>query len=183
LQGQVTYGGPPEIVKEKDGFAITRPSKDWGVPQPELVHNMAPDSKLVLFNPEQEASIDIYVQRVAPGQGVKQCADQIEAAFRDPTGRALFGSEEKGLRVSGFKLRQRHTLPADGNVEREELLLDVKIATNNMTFLIRLFKARDSSQVFVVRARAPVRRFPRVEADVRSALDSFRVLAHPVEVP
>jgi hypothetical protein len=183
LRGQVNYGGPPEIVRDQDGFAITRPSKDWGVAQAELARGMAPEAKLVLLNLEQDASLDVYLQHVAPGQGVKQCADQIEAAFRDPTGRALFGSEEKGLRVSGFKLRQRHALPADGDVEREEMLLDVKIATNSMTFLIRLFKARDSTQVYVVRARAPLRRFPRVEADVRASLDSFRLLGRPAGVP
>jgi hypothetical protein len=183
LRSQVDYGGPLEIVKAAEGFAITRPSWDWGVAKADMARGMAPDSKLVLLNLEEDASIDITVDEVGPGQSLKQHADRIEAAFQDPSGRALFGPGESGLRVSGYKLRQRHTLPADGNVEREELLLDVKIATNSMTFLIRLFKARGTTRAYVVRARAPAGRFAHVEADMRRALDSFRLLGHAAGVP
>jgi hypothetical protein len=173
LRGQVTYGGPRQIVREQDGFAIARPSDKWGVAKPEM--GMAGEALLVLVNLAEDASIEVYSQTVGVGRSLKQCADQVEADFRDPSGRAVFG----GLPVRGFNLRGRNVLPPDGPVEREELLLDLKLAGHTMTFLVRLFKARGSADLFVVRSRAAARRFTKVEADVRSALDSFHVLRQP----
>jgi hypothetical protein len=183
LRSQVKYGGPREIVQEQDGFAITRPSEKWGVALPQMAQGLAPDPRLVLVNLAEDASIDIYIEQVRIGQTLKQCADKVEAEFRDPSGKAVFGREEAGLRLSGFKLRERHTLPADGVVEREEMLLDLKMAGHTMTFLVRLFKVEGSARMFVVRARAAARRFPRVEADVRRALDSFHLLRPRAEEP
>jgi hypothetical protein len=178
LRGQVKYGGPREIVQERDGFAITRPSEKWGVALPQLAQGLAPDAKLVLVNLAADASIEVFVERVGVGRSLKQCTDKVEAAFRDPAGQKVFGRDDPGFRTSDFKLRERHTLAPDGPVEREEMLLDLKIAGHTMTFLVRLFKEPGSPLVFVVRARDSARHFARLEADIRAALDSFRILRH-----
>src|SRR5207245_166118 len=50
LAGEVDLTGPMEVIREKDGFAITRPSGRWGVARESLLQRLNPNGSLLLAN-------------------------------------------------------------------------------------------------------------------------------------
>jgi hypothetical protein len=190
LSQRIDTSGPLEVVDGDDGFAITRPSEKWGkVPgqrsDDPIVSGWQKQLALLLLQPARNAFIDV---RNEPGRGFtleqwqQQVLDEFTPRPRVPGGRprAPFGDDDEDD-VDVFALHTRATLvkseklgPADG-VDRREMVVDVNAAGQHWRFLIRLYR-RDRGPVYVVRAYTSARRFKLVEAELRQALDSFRLL-------
>jgi hypothetical protein len=169
------YSGPLEIVRPREGFAITRPSPRWGVAPPAGA-DMADEGLLVLGHPRTETLIQVMAEGVPPQQTIDRCRDEWLASLQNPERKWVVGHKNVPVHASGVAMRESRVLPPNQDVESAEVLVDFKLAGHPMTYLARIFKRRASSQVFFVTGLTLQRRFPEVEADIRKALDSFRVL-------
>jgi hypothetical protein len=176
LGGQVDRRGPLEVVREGDGFAITRPSREWGVALPSLAKELDLAGSLVLVHPGKDAYVDVTAVDLG-GQTLTQYRDQVEARYRDGEHEVQFaGRKTKTRQMTGHKVRDKRTLPARDGVQGVEVVLDVQIAGQPFTFLHRIVKEDRGNRAYELRAWSGRRRFPRAEAEMRKALDSFRLL-------
>jgi hypothetical protein len=175
LLGKVDRSGPLEVVREKDGFAITRPSQKWGVAGARAIKNAKSDSRVLLVHGGKDAYLDVGVEQVG-ALGIEQCRDQMVEGIRHEAGNGVLG-EQPGIRRTDFHLRESRRLPPLGNAAVAEVLFDVRVMGQPVTFLIRLFKDEQTGRLFLVRGWVHRRRFGDVEADFRKAMDSFRLLA------
>ncbi|HXG10664.1 MAG TPA: DUF4190 domain-containing protein [Gemmataceae bacterium] len=180
LAGQVDYGGPLEVVRRAEGFAITRPSEKWGLIGESPDPIIWPDDPnrgvdLTLINIPRNALVDITFDE-AGNQTLEQCQERVLGWFGDrpPAREALH--ENPLLRFTHCKVRQSRRLQPQGATEMAELLLDVRYAGEGRTYLVRLVKRGDD--LYILRGWAPKRRFAQAEPEIRQALDSFRLLDH-----
>lgn len=182
LSGEIDYTGPLEVLRHAEGFAITRPSEKWGVASESMdPHHWPHDHdlgvELILANVARQAQVDVTfvdLTRDRPGiTSLEQCKDRVVDWFSD---RRRLGRDptEQILGFTRFKLRESRRLPQQGRVEIVEILLDVHLAGQPRTYLVRVIKRGD--ELYVLRGWASRRQFPRVEPEVRKALDSFRPL-------
>jgi hypothetical protein len=172
MGGQVDRSGPLEISRPGDGFSIRRPSNSWGVANAELSQELVPDSDLVLVNLGKDAYIDVTGDNLA-GRSLETYREQLLDGFKD--GRNWNNPRQPGMQPRGLTIREKKELPADGR-ECLQVLFDVKLGPQWLTYLVRVIRPGDGDRVFVVRAWAMKRRFPIIDFEVREALDSFRLL-------
>jgi hypothetical protein len=172
LSGQVDYSGELEVSRPNEHFAITRPSTKWGVAKASLLQQMEIDGDLLLVNAHKQMFVEISTIELG-GANPEQYVDQIIRSYQEDNRPPQFGWEK---RVSGFKLRHRQTnRPAD-DLRMTELLLDVRVEGEDRTCVDRLLVSGASGRTFRVVGWTPRRRFVQLEAELRRALDSFRVL-------
>jgi hypothetical protein len=174
--GQVDKSGPMEVVRAKDGYAITRPSRAWGVATPEYAHEMDADDDLLLVNPSRNA----FLQVAREGAGL-QTLDQFRDAYLDRYRQDGGAGKPKNfddlMRFREFRLRETKRLPPVNGAEATEALFDVKRAGQSLTFRVRFVKPRAGNTVYVIAAWSHRRRLEQMEPEVQAALDSFRLLA------
>jgi hypothetical protein len=173
--GQVERGGPLEVVREKEGFAITRPSERWGVAKPELLQELEMDDRLMLVNAGKDSYLDVSVGSIGR-QTLTQYKDQVVNSYRDGLEDQLFKGKGGPAFKRGFKLRESRRLKPLGDAAVEEVLLDVRYMGQPMTFLIRVIQEKDSDRVYIARGWSQARRYPQVQPEVEKAMDSFRLL-------
>jgi hypothetical protein len=159
----VDRSGPLEISRPTDGFVITRPSYLWGLAGASLRQKSGGSSFFLLADPSRGAFID--VQPARPGA-------QSWQAYQDGVIDAYAHSR------TGLRVRDRRRLPAAGNVEANEVQIEYTTHGGSFTHLVRFYRVGPRGAAFVVTGWAPLRRFPRVEADIRKGLDSFRILGN-----
>jgi hypothetical protein len=173
--GQIDRSGPMEVVRPDDGFAITRPSPDWGVAGPEYAEQVGAGDDLLLANPARNAFLEVARQD-AGRQTLEQFCDRFLDGYRDarPPGRPRNLDDLK--RFSDFRLRQTRRLPPVGGAEVMEVVFDVKLAGQALAYEVRLVKPKAGTDVYAVIAWTHRRRLEQIEPEVRRALDSFRLL-------
>ena len=175
MGGEVERGGPLEVKRPGDGYAITKPSSKWAVAKPSLAEKLAKDrNDLLLIDLSRDAYIDISKEPLAADtfDAYREAVlDRFRDGRPDPTEVGEFRP-----RLSHLKVRHNRRLPSDEDVERAEILLDVKVGGPNITFLVRMIHPRGSDTVYLIRAWASRRKFVSLEPEIRQALDSFRLL-------
>ncbi len=174
LADEVDTSGPLEVVVGAKGFALTRPSQNWGRARHDwvsdnVVSQLLDDPDLLLVQPARYLFVD--ARTADDGLSLDRCRDEVLASL-------IAGRKE--LPVLGNRhirptIRETKELPAETWAERRELILDVRFGTQPWVFLVRLQKTPDGS-VYVTRAYTQRRRFARAENELRKALDSFRVV-------
>ena len=175
--GEVDRSGPMEVVRKDNGFAITRPTRQWGVATPDYASELDCTGKLVLVNSGRNAFINIS-QEDANRRTLEQVRDRFLDNYR--SGAAPFGKANPfdGLRhFSNFKLRESRRLPPERGIEALEVFFDAKATGQNFSYHARLLKPKESSEVYIVLAWAHSRRLPQFEEEIRRAMDSFRLLS------
>lgn len=175
MGGEVERGGPLEVKRPGDGYAITRPSPKWAVAKPALAQKLVDNrNDLVLIDLSRDAYIDIAKESLNADSfdAYREAVlDRFREGRRDPTAAGEFRP-----RLSHLKVRHDRRLPSDEDLERAEILLDVKVGGANITFLVRMIHPRGSDTVYLIRAWASRRKFVSLEPEIRQALDSFRLL-------
>jgi hypothetical protein len=173
--GQVDRSGPMEIVRAREGYAITRPSRAWGVASPEYAAEVNAGDDLLLANPASNAFLEVSRQDAG-----RQTLDQFRESFLDGYRGAAPGARPRNfddlMRFSEFNLRQTRRLPPANGAEVMEVVFDVKPAGQHLTYQVRLVKPHDGTTVYAVLAWTHKRRLEQIEPEVRRALDSFRLL-------
>src|SRR5262249_43971276 len=103
-----------------------------------------------------------------------ECQERVLGWFSDkPPGQRAAG-ENHLLRFTHCKVRHTRRLKLQGRADVAELLLDVRLAGEGRTYLVRLVK--QDGDLFVLRGWTQKRRFAQMEPEIRKALDSFRLL-------
>ncbi len=171
---QVDRSGPLEVRRPSLGFAITRPTSRWGIASGKLAQTFGDTSDLMLIHVGRDA----YVT-VASETNFGSIDD-----FRDEMARR-YGAEGRGgdadfkadrVNISGVTIRKNQRLPAIEGTEQAELLMDMKVAGQWVTFLVRLVKVPDRPKVYIINAWAHRRKFADAELELRRAQDSFRIV-------
>jgi hypothetical protein len=189
LGPQLDTHGPLEVVQPRAGFAISRPSEKWGQAvggrlDDTFVGTFQKDLALLLVQPAHFAFVDVRVEKGAALQPLERWQEQILEGFDPPRRRPPRGLPQRddsaddlpGLHKRALLVHNR--LLAEAGREGRELLVDVQRGSQRWRFLIRLYR-QGTGPVYVVRAYSPARRFGELEAELRQALDSFRILNAP----
>ncbi len=174
MGGEVERGGPLEVKRPADGYAITRPSTKWAVAKPELAQKLADNrNNLMLVNLARDAYLDVGVEALA-FPDFDAYRESVRGRFQENRVQA---DGEFRPRLSGLRVRHDKRLADKDGAERGEILLDVKVGGANLTFLVRMVHPRGSDNVYLIRAWTARRTFAELEPEIRRALDSFRLLA------
>jgi DNA-directed RNA polymerase subunit RPC12/RpoP len=166
--GQVDRSGPMEVVRPRDGYAITRPSHAWGVATAEYAQQLDAGDDLVLANPARNAFIEVSLQNAG-----RQTLDQFRESFLN--GYRAAGPGQRA-HFTDFSLREARRLPPLDGAEVAEVVFDVKLLGQSLTYQARLVKPRAGTTVYAVIAWTHRRRLEQIEPEVRRGLDSFRLL-------
>lgn len=170
LMGEnVDRDGPLEVSLPEDGFAIRRPSAQWGVARPSLVADLSPASQLLLVHLGKNAFVDVTCEDL-DGRTLEACKD---AALRPFRGNWANGGAP-GLRYRDLEIDSTQPLPAGTGDEGVEILFRVRLGPEPLTYLVRVI--RKGADVYVLRSWTQRRRFALLEPELRQALDSFRIL-------
>jgi hypothetical protein len=183
LATQIDRTGPLKVTDPGAGFEITRPSEKWGktsVPHLDdvIVDHFQSGRELVLVQPSHYAVVDVQVERGA-FQPLERWRDDVLAEFNPqrqvPPGRPhrFDDDEDIPLNMRAKLLESRRLEETDR--EGLETVLDVRVFGQQWRFLIRLYR-KGNGPVYVVRAYTQARHFAAREAELRQALDSFRIL-------
>jgi hypothetical protein len=176
LGGMVDYTGPLEIVRADPGFKVTRPSEKWGVAKPELAREFQNTSPLLLVNAARDAYVDVS-SLSAVGRGVDALRQDVIKSFEDDGHKGKAGQDEEDMRrVMGVKVRDSKRVESAEGYEVGEVVLDVRLPGQTLTYLIHVVKKPRAARAFLVRSWTGRRRYPQEEADLRKVIDSFRIV-------
>jgi hypothetical protein len=172
VSSQLDYAGEREVSLPAKKFAITRPNAHWGVAKESLVQQMEADCDIMLVNPRKQAYVQATLIEL-DGQSADEFVDDVIKWYKEelPNGRPVWEP-----RASGFKLRARRKLPPENGMQVTELVVELHVSGQDLTYVDRIIQAEGRDLVFRVRGWAPRRRFGQMEAEIRRALDSFRIL-------
>jgi hypothetical protein len=182
--GKLDYGGTLEVVREKEGFAIKRPSEKWGVyktkqqigtgdPAP-IDDRFFLDDLLLVF-PDEDAVVLCFTE--APvDKGIEECRDiAFRKVFEHGEKFGLFTKESKGLRLPP-RSESRSRPPPVNDVQIVEERVSKKVGSEDKTFLMRVLKKRGDNRMFVIVAGTRQSHFGRMQSTFRQMMDSFRIL-------
>jgi hypothetical protein len=190
MSENVDRSGPLEVVQQGRGFAITRPTEKWGrvsgdhTDDPVLSALQQPRRDLLLMQVARYAFVDVRCE--SWDRPPADCEGDVLAELEGPPPAPVpFNNrrnpwddddeDEPRPRVRAVLQRSR-ALPAEGNLQKHEMLVDVRAHGQRWRFLIRIYR-QGNGPVYVVRAYTQKHRFPPAEEELRRALDSFRVLS------
>jgi hypothetical protein len=177
--GKLDFGGPLEIVRSKEGYAITRPSEKWGRyrdPQLPQFANWLGEDWLLLVNLDDDGYIVCWPLSVPNQWSVERCREKALDDFRDADLATGPGKTKGNLRASLFNVHPAKHLPTKGDVEAVEMVVDKNLGNQRRTFLVRVVKRERDDQMYLLAGGAPRHRFSRLEPQMRAGLDSFRLL-------
>jgi hypothetical protein len=172
ISSQVDYTGEREVTRPAKKFAITKPSPRWGVARESLVQQMDAECDVMLVNARKQTYVQVTMIEMN-GASVDEFVDDVIKSYKEehPAGRPIWEPPN-----TGFKLRGRRNLPPENGMQATELLVDLRVSGQDMTYLDRIVQAEGRDLVFRLRGWAPKRRFVQMEAEIRRALDSLRIL-------
>jgi hypothetical protein len=176
--------GPLEIVEPREGFAITRPSDRWGKIDPRAVDEpivlqfrRGKPINLMLVCPNEVAFLDLHT--IDTPNSLFRVADEVVNDLA-PTRRHVRpvdpDDEDLPRPRSAAKLRSKSLVTVGNGLENCTLEMDVPCHGRQWRFFTRLYRREGERKVFVVHAYAESGLWPKVEEQVRGALDTFRVL-------
>jgi len=173
--GKLDFSGSDEILRVNEGYAISRPSREWGVYQ-ETAPN--PNDRnwddLLLVLPGQDAAI-LCIAKLNPQDSLDRCCELAVNEFKEFDKAGLFGRKAQKRKPARFQEDRSKRQQLDGPVETMETVLEKSLAGQDRTFLMHVIKKRDGV-CYVVLAGTRTKNFEALEPQFREALKSFRVL-------
>ncbi len=181
--GQLDYDVPDEIERRTERFAITRPSRKWGVArnpsQGQLDVGHVWD-ELRLVNPEADAVLLVWKLPVGLDKNLETCRDDIlRDYFQDHDKAGFFGKKRVGGPRGRTELIRRQEAPdPPGTMHGLDLEVAKSVGQQERRFLVRILKEREDrdGDVFVIIGGARKSRFARVEEEITKGIKSFRLL-------
>jgi hypothetical protein len=174
---EVERGGPLETRRPAANFVITRPGPKWYIAKPSLAERFGySNTDLVLVNLARPAYVGV---ETTPEATLDAARDELLRRYRDNGGAWDFRRNRLQPRRSGLVVRHDKRLPSSRGLERAELLFDVKVDGTLYTFLVHVLHDPEANQAYLIQAWVPRGTFSQAEAEVRQALDSFRLLSRP----
>jgi len=173
LGNQIERGGSLDVSQPEDGFAIRRPSSSWGVAKDDFAQKLDSNADLMLVNLAKDAYVDVTLDWLG-NRTLEAYREDVLDNYREHRQRG--NAPRQPLAPRGLEIRQKRTLPANAEREALEVLFDVRLGAQKMTFLLRVVRPTGTNRVFLLRGWCFQRRFSLVEAEIQQALDSFRIL-------
>jgi hypothetical protein len=175
--GKLDYSGPLEVIRSKEGFAITRPSEKWGIyndPHFEFANWVRPD--LLLVNIAEDGYLIVWPILVPNQWNLESCRQRALDEFR--TGDLLTGPSRSklNLHATRFEVQRTKQLPTMNGTEGVEMLVDKSVGGQHRTYLFRVLRKQGDDQMYLVAGGTNHHRFARLEAQLRRGLDSVRLL-------
>jgi len=155
----------------RPGFAIRRPTPQWGVANEDLRRDQANHSDLLLVNLARDAYLDVSSDTL-DGRSLEDYKDAVLDTYKEQ--RNPMGQREP-LSFRGLTVRRTAALPA-AELTGLEVLLEVRIGAQPLLFLLHIVHAPGSNRVHVLRGWVHKRRFPQMEKELREAMASFRLV-------
>lgn len=171
-RGEVRRGGPLEVVRADHGFAVTRPTQQWGVASPKMTEQVAPDYELLLANLRHDAYVGVRVADDLREQKLEDARETVLDGYRDTPERRANAFD---VRRTGFKLTASRRFAA-ADTQRIELAFESRVNGQLFSYVVHVVRESDGDRTYIVDGWMPARRATQVEAEIRRALDSFRVL-------
>jgi hypothetical protein len=178
-RNEIERGGPAEVLRAEDGFAISRPSDEWGVAKAKLHKTIGEDSSLVLVDPRRDSYLTVSAHE-AGGATAAEWRENFLAYFRQPQKKPATLNDQ-AAQPKKFRLRATRKAAAPAGADVEEAEFDVRLLNQPITFLVRFVRPADDGKMYVLKFWCHARRYPRMEAEVRRSLDSFRLVADDKE--
>jgi hypothetical protein len=173
-QGKLDFSGPMEIMRTREGFAITRPSAKWGTLKQRPGDDHVRDD-LLLVRPDEDAIVLCIAEPVQRDWGMEKCREMAEEMIRK--GReGLFTQKSKSFTNSQPPPIKIDRPAPVGDVTIVEMLIHKKVGSEDKAFLVRVHKRGGDDTMFVVVAGTRRALLARVEPELREALNSFRIL-------
>jgi hypothetical protein len=172
--------GPLEVVQALKGFAITRPTEKWGQVEDNesddpAVGAFQNDLDLLLMQLPRHAFIDVRALQGAAFQTFDQSEAEILAEFEIQRHNPFEEDDDDFRPATRVRRLGGGRLTAKDGMEGRELVLELRCGGKPWLVLIRLYR-RGNGRIYVVRAYAPKRRFDDIRGELKTALDSFRIL-------
>jgi hypothetical protein len=192
MAGQIDRSGPLTVDVRKGGQActITRPSEQWGrVAQDRseepAVHPLQKERDLLLMHVQRHAYVDVHIDPNSAGLTLDNYLSVIRADFsgKKPDFGAGFPAEEEPPLPGTELIRMDDGRDPDvpEGYKGRELIVRARLGAQPWSFIIRLYQKEggdfraNNNPIYVVRAYTPTRRFDLNQAELRKALDSFRI--------
>jgi hypothetical protein len=182
--GRLDYGGPLEVVREKQGFSIKRPSTNWGILKPPTGtpgdYQPTMEGDLVLVLPRDDIVVLCFMEPIPPGDSLETCRvsafNKLDKNHYD----GLFSRTNKNLKIPMGQPQWIKRPGAGANkVEMVEMLVDKKVGNEEKTLLVRVYKKVNGGFMYIVVGATHKGNFPRVETQMREAMDTFKILERP----
>jgi hypothetical protein len=177
--GKLDYSGPLEIIRSKEGFAITRPSEKWGLyndPDFRFANWVQLDLNLLLVNVAEDGYLVCWPVVVDNHLSLERCREKALEYFREGDLTKGPSKSTVNLRSTHLEVRRTKPLPTVNDTEAIEMLVDKSVGGQRRTYLVRVLKKQGDDQMYLVAGGTSSRRFDRLEAQLRKGLDSFRLL-------
>lgn len=176
--------GPSEVVK--NGWAITRPSEQWGVAANIMVADEFAKLFLVKSTPDLllvQIKHHAYIDVLATPDGGKRLQNYMDEYLSDYQSLDdnpwvdQQGKDEGLMRVSNGKFRRRPSpVAAPPGCTALDAEMDVTVAGQPWVMKVRMFHSANTKEFYILRAYTPRRNFSENKNDFEKALDSFRIL-------
>jgi hypothetical protein len=176
--GKLEFGGDLEIVRQHEGFALKRPSDKWGVYRPskggdDKVAGVWDDLLIVL--PASDITVLCYAVPAVNTLRLQASNDKVMRDLQHMDKVGLF--ESTGM----SSMRSRPIILKTTVGERDkapmiETHFEWSQLGENRSFLLRVFKRDDDDRMFVVIGGVKRGHYARLEAQLREAMDGFRLL-------
>jgi hypothetical protein len=141
-----------------------------------MAEEMNAGDNLLLANPAKDAYLEV-MREDAGAMTLDQYRENYLDGFRDERPAAARPNNlDDLLRYTDFRLRESWRLPDQDGAEVAEVVFDVKLARQNLTYRARFFKPRGGTEVYTVVAWSHRRRLEQIEGEIRRSMDSFRLL-------
>jgi hypothetical protein len=178
--GKLDHGGPLEVERPREGFAIKRPSSKWGVNKPASFFNEHVWEEVLLVVPEEDMVVLCYAERLGnPAQSIDSCRDKAVQDFKRTVKAGLFhDTSSKANRNASVTEKASKRSPAKDRLSMIEVQIDKRLASEDKSFLLRVYKMDGDDQMFVVIGGVRRSQFARLEPQLREAMDGFRILPH-----
>jgi hypothetical protein len=177
--GKLDYSVPLEIVRDREGFAVKRPSEEWGVYKrptsngDEINAHFWDD--LLIVQPSEDMILLCYAERLERrNDGIEQCYDKVKNNFRKMNKVGLF-TKQHSESLSCQNSNTKRPVPVN-KVHMIETQIDRKVLGEDKTFLVRVILKEGDDRMYVVITGVRRSHFSRLEARMREAMDGFRLL-------
>jgi hypothetical protein len=174
--GKLEYGGPEEVVRRTEDYAIKRPSPKWGVKKSEREEAQHVFDDLVMVNIEEDAYLLCYALTVERESSLEKCREEVLSDFRTNDRGEMFGGTARPSPRASVSVISTKNLKEEvvGTAEGVQMLVEKSMAGQRRRFLIRVIKAPEEGTAFVLIGGARWNHFARVEPEILKAMDSFR---------
>jgi hypothetical protein len=169
----IDYSGDREVQRKDRGYAITRPSAKWGVAKKGLMVQLGAEGELMLVNPHRHAYVQVMTEPVF-GRSLESYTDAIVKSYREDQRDVHVGLFSP--KTSGFKLRDRRPLKRADGLQGFELFFDMRVGGEEITYLEHILQPAGRDEFFRINGWTSRRRFSELEAELRRAIDSFRLI-------